>query len=924
MPEYKNEMDMPNLDTNQEGDVFLDMLKNKTHNKLLATSENIPYPVAGIKADPALSPFIHTLRRCGVTVRAHAGRYILFDATKATELLKELGAIHDGKVLLNDVVHINQIDFDNPVQAKVTAQKLQKEGVPVKVTTNLDGKKKVYSLNYYASAENTSTVYKIATQVRVSDFKNERWTREFVQKSGIEGEFDYFVLDTPKEAQHVKDMMRYANVKFASHGSTIVCYDKTKADDFLKQMGLQNDKSVWKNFQIHLCDYDINPSLYDKFRTEAELQTRELNALGVKAVQRDTSVMYLDAPEAGPYFEQRHIEIDKQRAIDAEARKVQRENLTRQSFADDILTKYSMNDFEPLINDLLEPSASEQATSKMKDLIKQAGKKATKATEALVEGVYGVNNAIHTVKQGAVDKISNIKGGKSVLQAGRFVGKVAKVGGAASIAVVPAFDPKGTKEFIDDVTELRFQKIIEETLEGGVQIVLHPKETAEALYEVSKEAVQERYEGAHTSQAYMTKTIEAGEDGLINIAETLTYLGEKEFNMGKGINKGIVNASNWMLEKLDLDTRLVEGAMSYDTYRKDPLAYVSGIVRPITKSASTGLRSDDTVYTVIERGDAKAMQALIERGDDVTKNIQGDYKDLNHNTHYTPYDTALGMAVAKGNMAVAFVLYKEGKNNINGVNGLTKDTTFMSILKQLAPEEGTKEYYLGNGSIRRYTEKERNKHLLGQALVDDMIKSGKLDVTQENAQGKNAFLVAVETGNMAAVDALIEQGVDIQKTAKDGSNALHLCVHNQLMTRALIQHGVDTNQVNQSGKTPLMVALEQGQNKVALNELLLASDAKGIDILMKSEKHATLLNDHLEKQPNLKLAILTSKNHPLKEGLLNSSDKNGNQMSNEALAQETGDKKAPDVVQTLAQSGASVQEQGETISFIQRDIKQVG
>ena len=121
-----------------------------------------------------------------------------------------------------------------------------------------------------------------------------------------------------------------------------------------------------------------------------------------------------------------------------------------------------------------------------------------------------------------------------------------------------------------------------------------------------------------------------------------------------------------------------------------------------------------------------------------------------------------------------------------------------------------------------------------------------------------------------------------------------------------------------------MVALEQGQNKVALNELLLASDAKGIAILMQSEKHANLLNKWLEKQPNLKRAILTSKNHPLKEGLLNSSDKNGNQMSNDALAQERGDKKAPDVVQTLAQSGASVQEQGETIPFIQRDIKQVG
>ncbi len=910
---------MPDFNVPQERDVFLETLQNKYQNKLIAQTENLPYPVAGIKVDPVTSQASSILRRLGVSVRMHGGGYLLFDETKATELLKELGAVKDGVVDFKEIDLIEKKDFDNPVQSQVIAKKLQAEGVPVKLTSATDAGKKIYSLNYYGTSENQIRIQQVINQVLVSDFKNEIVKQELSKKVGIEGEFDYFACDSASQANNLSQTLKSANIQFGKHGSTVIYYDRSAAEALFKEMGISynpKDPSVWNKLRIHECAYEKYPSQSKKFEAEAEFEVKELKERGVNAVQRGTKVICVNSEKATEYFSLRERDIRSARAKELAER-----NDYRQKFVDDILRQYNFEGLDEYIGtDVLES----RKPANVKEAISKVGETATKVMDGVVEKVQSVHQAINETTQMVVGKIEMVKGGKGIIQAGRVMGKVAKVGGVASVALAPALDPKGTKEMIDDVTHLRFQKIIAETLESGVQIVLHPKETAEALYEVSKEAVQERYEGAITGSDYVVKTFEAGQDGLYNIADTLTYLGSKKYEISNAMQNVGVDVNNWAMEKLGIDNRLVKDTMTYEVYQKNPLGYIARMYNPVTQSASTGLRSDDTVYTVIERGDAKAMRALIERGDDVAKNIQGNYKDLNYNTHYTPYDTALGMAVAKGDMGVAFVLYTDGKNNINGINGLTKDTTFMSILKQLAPEEGTKEYYLGNGSIRHYTEKERNKHLLGQALVDDMIKSGKLDVTQENAQGKNAFLVAVETGNLSAAMALIEKGVDIQKTAKDGSNALHLCVHNQLMTHVLIQQGVDTNQVNQSGKTPLMVALEQGQNKVALNELLLASDAKGIAILMKSEKHATLLNDHLEKQPNLKLAILTSKNHPLKEGLLNSSDKNGNQMSNDALAQETGDKKAPDVVQTLAQSGASVQEQGEAISFIQRDMKQVG
>ena len=186
--------------------------------------------------------------------------------------------------------------------------------------------------------------------------------------------------------------------------------------------------------------------------------------------------------------------------------------------------------------------------------------------------------------------------------------------------------------------------------------------------------------------------------------------------------------------------------------------------------------------------------------------------------------------------------------------------------------------------------------------------------------------------------AVCKKGVDMNKVAKDGSNALHLCSHNTLMTKELIQRGVDLNQKNKFGQTPLMMALENQKNDECVKELLAASDQEGIKLVMQSEKHAGLLNKWLDDQPKVRLEIVLSDDHPLKSELSKMSfetDETKEKTSSIAQEETTEVKKAslneenaPEVSSnisaTLAQFSHSVQEQNE-MNFPLPDIaKQMG
>ena len=868
-----------------------ELLNDPQKNKALANKEKMSYPIGALK-EPPTNPLYGDLKRLGIDVRPHK-THILFDRRQAESVLTDLGLNKNGKVNFEDLRQVGFSKFQSNVDADIVAKKLREQGVQVKVTArDIDGKK-VYSVNYHATPENKNIVNKVTGDYRVSKFKNETWKERFAEVKGVKGHVDAFSFDSPEAASKFVYGMQRAGIKAGKYGDNVVYFDKTQAKGVLKELGVDvkdGDMSVLKKLKIRQEPLGVTST-----SVGAEAEAEKLKSLGVKATTHGANIIYIDSPEAQQYHADK---INARKGVNKTPNVAgQRPN---QDFADDIISQYAgggttqtsaqpyeakpytsvpyqdeqMAAYAPAADAKADtPSVSQKGLgTKIKEGAAKAGEKLGEAVSKTADTVKKVNAAVDTAKQAAVSKIASVRGGKQAIKAAQVAGKAAKVGGPIATALTAAIDPKGTKEFIDDVTNLRVGKIAGEAWDGTVQLVTNPGETARAIYSLGEDAVKKRYEGAETVGDYTVKTLDAARDGLTNVADVLTHLGSKGYEVGNATRDGVADVANWTMGKLGMDTRMTKGTITYEDYKKDPLGYVTKICNPVTHSASTGLRSDDTIQTVIERGDAKAMQALIARGDDVNANVLGTYTDLDHNKHSTPYDTALGMAVGKGDMTVASVLYKDGKANINGTNEATGDTTFMSILKQTAPDEECTEYYTGRpldiSKESGYSEKAKNDYRLGQAMIDDMIKSGKLDVNAENKEGKNAFLVAAETGNMSAVKELVEKGIDVNKTAKDGSNALHLCCHNQLMTAEMIAKGVDANQTNNKGETPLMVALQDKKNDLCVAQLLDATDSKGVEALVKSEKHAKLLDQWLEEKPEIKLAVMPSKDHPLKETFL--------------------------------------------------------
>ncbi len=487
----------------------------------------------------------------------------------------------------------------------------------------------------------------------------------------------------------------------------------------------------------------------------------------------------------------------------------------------------------------------------------------TEAGQKVVQGVAKVHSAVATAKAGAVASVSKLPGGGKALQALRVAGKVAKVGGPVATVVTAAIDPKGTKEMISDVCHGRFDKIARECWEGVVVIASNPEEIPTIpiqLLEAITNTVSDHYKEAETFEDYASKTGEALSQAGLNVADVLTHLGGEGFDLlFARQHNARMEMMNGLFAQFGSKKQLVIGQQDYKHYQNDPLKYMYHVFNPIVQDKETGLRDDDTFFSVIESGNVARLKAFIERGGEIPQNLVGQpiAKDLDGLTvkrnGYNPYTTPLGVAIGAGQMDMAALLYHKGGMDINGINEATKDTTLMSLLYQMAPDESVEEYYTGAflniAKNESYSPKAKKDFMTAMAMVDAMLQDETLDIHATNTYGKDAFMVAVETGHSVAVDTLLKRGADIHRTTKDGSNALHLCTHNELMTYQLIAKGVDVNQMNKRGKTPLMMALEKHQNINTIAPLLAKTDDRGLEALLKSEKHIAQLAKYVEKQP---------------------------------------------------------------------------
>ena len=484
----------------------------------------------------------------------------------------------------------------------------------------------------------------------------------------------------------------------------------------------------------------------------------------------------------------------------------------------------------------------------------------TKAGQRVVQGAQKVGAMVSATKAGVVARISKVPGGARALKAMGVVGKVAKVGGPAVSAAMAAVDPKGTKQMYSDVVHGRWDKVFKETVEGTVSLVTNPDEVGQYLWDATTNTISDHYQGAETVWDYTVKTGEGLGKGLSNTADVLTHIGVENHDL---IINSTMNAQmaglNWIGSQMGMDSAFVMNQYEYKEYQKDPVGYVCRFINPIMEDRKTGLRDDDTFFSVVESGNIKRFNAFLEKGGEIPNKLSGNIVSKNidgvevEEYGYNPYNTALGVAIGAGQVDMAMVLYHKKDVNINGVNKANGDTTLMSLLKQMAPDEGSLEYYSGAfldiAKNNNYTEKTKKNFTSAMVMVDGMLQDKTLDVHATNMEGKDAFMVAAETGHYLAVETLKNRGADIHRTTKNGSNALHFCTHNELMTHRLIALGLDVNHVNNNGQTPLMVAFQKHENINTIDPLLAKTDDKGLAALLKSEKHIAYLASYLQKEP---------------------------------------------------------------------------
>ena len=456
----------------------------------------------------------------------------------------------------------------------------------------------------------------------------------------------------------------------------------------------------------------------------------------------------------------------------------------------------------------------------------------------------------------------------------------AKAGAKAALPMtmlMAAIDPNGSREFFDDIIHLRGEKLSKEALEAAQMLRDHPGEVITTIGGAVANSVSDHYKGTEGVGDAALRTGAALGKGFLNIGDTVWGTTASLADVGS-------DGANWALEKLGSDKRIAKDTITYEAYKRDPLKFVGNLIVPTTVDSKTGLRSDDDLYSIVKRGDAKALEAYIKEGkEDVNRDFKGE-----HSGDYIPYDTALGMALANGNMDVAKVLYQQKGANLNGRNEATGDTTLMSLLKGIAPTPSDKEYKTGVPDTASYTPKAQNNIKLGQAMIDDMLHNKNIDIEAENKEGKNAFLVAAETGNHAAVTTLAEIGTDLNKQSANGSNALHLSCHNQKMTMTLLQMGVDANHVNKNGETPLMTALTSGdRNLTSVAMLMMHSNEKGLEQLKQSPRHLEALDKILKEKPEALQAIMMAKDHPMQAFIKERYPDMVEKLSQQTAAQQT-------------------------------------
>lgn len=220
---------------------------------------------------------------------------------------------------------------------------------------------------------------------------------------------------------------------------------------------------------------------------------------------------------------------------------------------------------------------------------------------------------------------------------------------------------------------------------------------------------------------------------------------------------------------------------------------------------------------VIQRGDIKRLNALIEQGIDIH---QKDEKGNN----------ALLFAAVSGKTQMIDHLLKIGfkiseKNNAG-------NTAFLFAV--VSGRFDTIEYFLKQGS----------------------------KISEKNNEGETAVFLAVKNDNFTLVEFFLKRGSSLSETNKEGDTALQwAAAHGKIeMVKYLLKHGSGVSEKNNKGETLLLTAASHGHDEI-VNYLL----NEGANISEKNNNDETALLLAADKNDIKMVAFLLKRGSELTE-----------------------------------------------------------
>ncbi len=404
-----------------------------------------------------------------------------------------------------------------------------------------------------------------------------------------------------------------------------------------------------------------------------------------------------------------------------------------------------------------------------------------------------------------------------------------------------AIDPQGTAEFHDDLLHGRFEKILIDLEKGFNVIETQPfSETYNQFKKSLSDAIAENYEGAETMGDYASKTGE-------NILGVVVATAGSILDAGTAlVNKGY--------EFFDSDTRVVRHNVSVKDAKSDPVTYLKDRVQSETVNIKTGVRSDDTYFSIIKRNDARAMMNYINHLPGQWYGIQSridleyvfnqeDGSKKHIKTTQTPvvyaafnhrYDM---VGLLTGDLRMHAYVYDTDKD--------TQQTPLMHLLDCMP-------------SPYSYFSKDREKHKQPIALLLKHQACTIENLNKVDKWGNSAFLYASKCSDSAIIASLMKKGVNIAQKNNMGENALHLYQGSDYKIIAtLVQAGVDMDAKDKNGMTPLMKQLSMyisnptPEAKMRLNAFLICANEKQLNDLCLNQNMALQLGNVLSAQPEM-------------------------------------------------------------------------